>query len=558
MWCFLLLLCLCVPSTVFGQILLNEVYYDHPGRDDGHEFIELVNAGSTAVDLGGCAVEFHDGASSGWTVVWAAVEGRAIPPGRIFVLGEELVAPPVDTVLSLGLQNGPDAVRLVRDGAVLDMLGYGMLEDPAFFEGASATDVPSGSSLSRVPDGWDTDRNDIDFRATRPSPGRYNVPRRDIELALGETAVNGVVETGPAHEIRVRLLNRGEFPVGAGEVTTVVSDSSAAVVVEVDSSRTEITLLPGDSVDVHFVLALSPGYHWIAIRARYGPDERPANNSRCLLRRVGHVPILVSEVMSHPDGDSPEYIEVYNAGALPLDLSGFHVRDSAHEPTVVTELPAPIDPLGYLVLTPDGAGLIERFPALREEAVVQVEAGWPSLNHSGSGDVADSVVVLDRYELAVDAVAYPPQPSGSRGRSLERVDLFPSSSAHTWTLSSHPLGGTPGWPLSSALLERPEAGPVTLWPNPFAPADGEALFITVPERPGPVRVVVSVFDTNGRRLRDIGQTSSLPFVFVWDGKNEGGRVVTPGIYVLACEFRSLDSGARNVERVVVGCGRKAR
>ena len=100
---FLAFLILCIPYFVSGRVLLNEVYYDHDGRDEGHEFIELINTTGDPVDLGGYALEFHDGASSGWDVVWRGDYGRLIPPGGLILVGGEDVVPAPDYPVELGL-----------------------------------------------------------------------------------------------------------------------------------------------------------------------------------------------------------------------------------------------------------------------------------------------------------------------------------------------------------------------------------------------------------------------------------------------------------------------
>jgi hypothetical protein len=64
---------------------------------------------------------------------------------------------------------------------------------------------------------------------------------------------------------------------------------------------------------------------------------------------------------------------------------------------------------------------------------------------------------------------------------------------------------------------RPGVGPA--WPNPFR--SSVALQIA-PAAPGPVRIV----DASGRLVRSLSRAASL----VWDGCDEAGRAVRPGVY----------------------------
>ncbi|MFQ5600859.1 MAG: lamin tail domain-containing protein, partial [Candidatus Krumholzibacteriia bacterium] len=172
---------LCVAS-VLGTLVINEVLYDPAGPDAGREFVEILNVSTQAVELAGVELEVGDGARPGiWKRAWLASAGE-LAAGELLVVGGDLVGAR-RFVLSASLQNGPDAVRLRRAGAVLDRVGYGALEDPDLFELRPALDV-AGASLSRIPDGLDTDDNAADFRGADPTPGRRNVARRAWRVRL--------------------------------------------------------------------------------------------------------------------------------------------------------------------------------------------------------------------------------------------------------------------------------------------------------------------------------------------------------------------------------------
>ena len=99
------------------------------------------------------------------------------------MIGDQAVidAAPAGTVTaplkSGGLQNGPDAVRVVEaaTGRVLDALHY---EEaiPDIGEGRPAPEDAGDSpaSIGRCPDGFDSDDNGADFAAMAPSPGAPN------------------------------------------------------------------------------------------------------------------------------------------------------------------------------------------------------------------------------------------------------------------------------------------------------------------------------------------------------------------------------------------------
>jgi hypothetical protein len=303
------------------------------------------------------------------------------------------------------------------------------------------------------------------------------------------------------------------------------------------------------------VTTLSSGYHHLTLFARYN-DDRPGDNEVALLRRVGRPPLLISEVMSFPSAGCPEYVELFNTGATAYNLVDHWVRDRAHKPVRVSLLSQMIPPGGHVVITADEWLLLGRFSLLDSAVVTELEGAWPSLNHTGSGGEADSVIVLDRFLLPVDRVAYPPQSPDSRGRSLERVDLYPGDRPHVWLLSTSAGGGSPGRHHQQVVFETPRHVAVSVRPNPFDPTSGQAALITVSARGEPSRAMVQIFDVAGRRLCELGSSTSLPFVFLWDGRDARGRLVAPGIYIVACELYGLGTGNRTVAKVVLGCGRR--
>jgi hypothetical protein len=548
----------CFKSSA-GQVLLNEVYYDHPGRDDGYEFVELINTSESAQCLGEYRLEFHDGASSGWITIWRGQpEDTVAGSGELFLIGGDSLACSCDAISNLGLQNGPDAVRLVAPGGILDLLGYGSLDDPVYYEGRSATDAPSGRSLARVPDGDDTADNRGDFAVAEPSPGRFNVPRDDVTIRLdARTPARFVWFRVTTEVLAFDVINNGLKTARGQETVVLLDDSTRTGVRRLGSITNAVEIPPGDSIAVTFTVDLDPGYHFLLARVAYSPDERPGDNRLDITRRVGPPPLVVSEVMSYPVAGCPEYIELFNPAGEPYDLAGHWVRDAAHQPIRITADAGVVEPGHFAVLTPDSAALRARFPTLNGR-VIEIGDAWPSLNHTGSGGEADSVVVLDRLLLAVDRISYPPQPSDTRGRSLERVDLYRSAGPAIWVLSNSAQGGSPGWRHSETLIEQPKGPSVRADPNPFDPWGFENLLVTIPDQGTPSRVVVAVFGVDGRRVRDIGSAAQLPTVMTWDGIDSEGRRVMPGIYIVACEFVSFGVKERCVEKVVVGCARKTK
>src|SRR5262245_19755532 len=122
----------CAPD---GHPRISEVLYDPAGDDTGAEFVELWNPYDTPFALIGARLESADGATGRWTLRWTGTVADTIRARGRFVIGGARVTPAPDAVVSLTLQNGPDAVRMTWPEGTHEVLGYGALTDSALYCG---------------------------------------------------------------------------------------------------------------------------------------------------------------------------------------------------------------------------------------------------------------------------------------------------------------------------------------------------------------------------------------------------------------------------------------
>lgn len=102
------------------------------------------------------------------------------------------------------------------------------------------------------------------------------------------------------------------------------------------------------------------------------------------------------------------------------------------------------------------------------------------------------------------------------------------------------------------------AGPLDIEPTAFTPNgdglnDDTAISYTVLHLLEPSPVEVDIFDLNGRRIRRLSsawvQNGRVPLR--WDGRDDGGDLVPPGLYLVQVEIRSDRQTERRVGRVAV-------
>ena len=108
-------------------LLINEILANEPGSDTAGEFVELVNAGASAIDL------------AGFTVADSLEVRHVMPAGTVIAAGAALVVQNG----GLGLSNGGDTVTLAdASGRVVDRVDYG-----------AALGGRDGVSMTRTTDG---------------------------------------------------------------------------------------------------------------------------------------------------------------------------------------------------------------------------------------------------------------------------------------------------------------------------------------------------------------------------------------------------------------------
>ena len=161
---------LTVTAPVSLGLILSEVFYDASGTDDGLEWVELFNAGSTTVDLSGYSL--GNGGTS-YTTSLVQLSG-SVAPGQIFVVGGPTsnstnYDPSLDQSVNFNpdFQNSgttADGVALFNVAAAqvngstvpIDAViyggsnGNGLIDETGAASAPEVGDAPSGSSIERV------------------------------------------------------------------------------------------------------------------------------------------------------------------------------------------------------------------------------------------------------------------------------------------------------------------------------------------------------------------------------------------------------------------------
>ncbi|HPF69985.1 MAG TPA: lamin tail domain-containing protein [Candidatus Krumholzibacteria bacterium] len=526
-----------------AALVINEVLPDPAGTDAGHEFVEFLNTGQEPVDLEGIEFQFANGSEGPvWRTRWVGGAGQVLAPGARFLLVDRTWAdtPPGDAEATLGLQNGPDAVRLARGDSVIDLVGYGALTDGALFEGRPVPLAP-GLALARRPDGGDTGDNRVDFTAAEPTPGAPNFRPWSLAAVELDCEPPSLARAGDAVMVSTRLRNDGlhDWP-------------GAALRIEAGGDQAEVRLEGWASggeraVTVQLRPQVDGACPVTAAAMPTGADD----SVRVTLGTywVGTSALQINEAMGTPADGQGEWCELI-ATAGPVDLAGWSLKDEDGD---WHGLPAlAVGPDRPVVVAQDSAALADWLALVQERvgddpcARVMDDGrlaglpGWPTLNNTApdTRTFADRLLLRDPDGVTVDHVTLgAPGGPDVPGRSLERVGAAPAGPRGLpWAVCTAAPGSTPGCPNSTRMDLGGGDGALVLAPAVLERAQG-SIHVLVTVAPGDRTWRLRVYDLWGGAVRDFGGDALGPGPrdLLWDGRDDAGRPMPPGGYVVVLQ-----------------------
>ena len=552
-----MILCLGLPglaNTCGADVLINEVLYDPAGPDAGHEFIELHNTTGRLVVLDGYVLEAGNGSSPGdWRAQWRGSRQDLIAAGGYFVVAGEEAAAPADAHAGLILQNGPDAVRLCRAGAVVDCVGWGALTHGEFFEGEPTEDVPSGWVLARVPNAADSGSNYNDWLG-RPwgTPGRTNTPAFGAQI-LGASWEPPILDVGRGGQLRVDLRNLGSGLLHLDAVDLSLNHERLGFR---RCTSNGASIATGETTALIYDVSPDTGAWagWIDLQLLL---DGVAQSASSVAARVGVGPVVISELSYDPAAGEGEWIELRNHSPGGIDLSSWSMEDASGQRLVV-EADIDLPPGAVCVVAQDEAAFLAQWPGLSAAVLIPWEGRWPSLNNQVNREwgFADQVLIRDAGGIPSDYVRYRSSEFDGDGVSLERwIEDGRLVSPEMLIPCSASEGATPG---ASSLESGAELGGrnwLKPFPNPFYPDRADAPDLCRLSIPPPAgsssRVTADVFDLAGHRVCCLSAAAQqeTPLILSWDGRSSARDELPTGIYIWRV---TLQGGVRG-DRQQVTC-----
>ncbi|HSP87557.1 MAG TPA: lamin tail domain-containing protein, partial [Ignavibacteriaceae bacterium] len=200
-------------------------------------------------------------------------------------------------------------------------------------------------------------------------------------------------------------------------------------------------LLPNDSINVSSIInSAIEGNYQIIGKVIFPSDEDTSNNKK-IFQFIVYPPgnnfndVVINEIMYAPAPGEPEWIELYNRTASPINLKKWTLSDNSSSVTITTSDKI-ISGNSFIILSRDSS--IVNFYTVPVEIIV---LNLPALNNTG-----DVIAIKDSLGIILDSLEYFPEWGGnSGGKSLERISVDENSNLQTnWGTSQSINKATPG------------------------------------------------------------------------------------------------------------------
>jgi DNA/RNA endonuclease G (NUC1) len=337
-------------------LVISQVYGGggNSGATYRNDFVEIFNPGTTAVDVTGWSVQYAS--SSGTTWQGTALSG-VIPAGGYYLVqqaagtGGTTSLPTPDAIGTIAMSATSGKVILVRQTALLSGAcpNLSTIVDFAPFGSANCPN-PAGvlsntTAAIRLGDGCTyTGNATADFSVGAPAPRNSASPKKSCTVAPPTPASITVspstasIATGAAQAFTATVRDAGGNEIGDA-VTWSSSDNAVATV----SSTGVATGVTGGSATI--TATTSNGIPATASLTVTVPPPPPSSAD-----------IVISQIYGGGGNSGATYrndfIELYNRGSTPIDLSGWKVHYSSAAGTTwqSTDLSGTIQPNSYFLV----------------------------------------------------------------------------------------------------------------------------------------------------------------------------------------------------------------
>lgn len=158
--------------TDCAQLVINEV--QRAGANSNHKFAEIFNKGTCEVNFNKYRLIYR---SAGGGIGANVTADFVVAPGGYMVFGTSTLPTPRDATIAnntIGADGQLGIVLVDNVNEIVDSVAWGNVANGVYTESAVASSPAASKTISRIPNGTDTNNNSADFQVRNPTPRAAN------------------------------------------------------------------------------------------------------------------------------------------------------------------------------------------------------------------------------------------------------------------------------------------------------------------------------------------------------------------------------------------------
>jgi len=448
------LICLLYLQWGNSQIVITEIMFNPPETGtDSLEYIEIYNAGTTAVDLLGYTLNFGNPAP---TVRDSFRVSTLLNPGSFIIFAANDTA--VQNQYSLGftprqwtgtgLTNTSTLIVLRNGSTVIDSVRYQAAWEPQANGGGNSLQLCDPSTDNSIAANWDTSRvntgviinarnlfgspNALETCLSQPLRVGFASPAVTVNEAVGTISVNVAILNPNANSTTVEMRVGTSSTASASDYTNLTVPQTITFPGSSNATQT----ISFDIIDD----VLTEGNENLILEL-FNPSNGASftdsvYNITIVDNDVAPTPLynlVISEFMyNNPGADSVEFIEIYNNDTVNVDMTGYQITNGVFFTFPTFTLNAG----SHVVVCQDTAVFNSRFGI----SAFRWNTG-NSLNNTG-----EAIVLRNNQAVILDSIFYSnalpwPVAANGNGPSLQLCNINTDNNiGSNWGASTNPTG----------------------------------------------------------------------------------------------------------------------
>lgn len=448
-----------------NDLVINEIMYAPIVGEP--EWIEIYNNSAKQINLKG--YQIGNGSSKSKVLTQDVI----LKPDEYFVVAKDSAVFTRFTNISKSVIAAFPTLNNTKDKIViLDSL-YRTIDSLEYKNSWGGTGGKSLERLDWIKLSTDSTNWKTSFHQFGATPGFINsISQKKFDVALTKLSYNPTTPlAGQRVKISVSATNKGKNDAAFKFILNRINKDGSKQKVE-ETNTLVITKDASLTYDFTFAIESILTKQTYEAVAEFSTDEDLTNNSVSTSVRPGYSAgtVHINEVMYNPLNGEPEWIELYNASGIDIDLEDWSVTDVLTTPQkqIVKAKDSLFPKNTFLVIAKDST--IKNFH--REIPSKLIVTVFANLNND-----ADGVVIKDSRDVTIDSIRFENKWGGENGKSLERklVAVLPTEKTN-WGSSKDLELSTPGR-INSIAIKKYDLALKAVVPKPIYPAVNEEISV---------------------------------------------------------------------------------